>query len=211
MIEFIQSQLKAITGNQRVKRYITLVRRNDFILKSAAAGLVFGILFLAAIFDFVGAATQKDQHVQESVLRGQLAEFLLATRDPEGGSLLENPREFTKSRRPVQIVSMRRPFFNYFLTKANLRTFRTEDLRWDPPRSCIIEFAPVDKPGDVGPGHSYSIQACFAAIPSDPAGHYVYFSLRYPWTAIVRHQRGHSASESDRVLLRFVGQRETHH
>jgi hypothetical protein len=52
------------------------------------------------------------------------------------------------------------------------------------------------------------MQACFAAIPSDPSGRYVYFSLRCPSLEIHRHQRGRPAVESDQIVLRFVGSKE---
>jgi hypothetical protein len=131
----------AISGNAKIRRVVARARRSDFTLKSAAAAIVLLVLVAFAIYDFIATASQKDQQIQESALKGQLAEFLLITRDPDGSSLLENPKEFTKARRPARVVSLRRPFFNYFLNNGNARSFRTEDIRWDPPRSCVLEFA----------------------------------------------------------------------
>jgi signal transduction histidine kinase len=204
-ITSLQIQARAITGSPRFRRVIARLRRSDFTLKSAAAAIVLLVLVSFAIYDFVTAASQKDQQIQESALKGQLAEFLLLTREPDGSSLLENSQEFTKARRAARVVTLKRPFFSYFLNKGNARNFRTEDIRWDPPRACVLEFV-NEKPSAMGQSHP--VQACFAALPSDPSGRYVYFSLRYPSLEIHRHQRGQPAAESDRVVLRFVGKKE---
>lgn len=204
MIKSILSQARAISGSPLAKRLKLRYRRSDFSLKAAAAAVALIVLLGLAIWDFIANASQKDQQVQESVLKGQLAEFLLMIREPDGSSLLENPAEFTKAQRRAQVVSVRRPFFGYFLHKGNVRSFRTEDFRWDPPRACVVEFAP-EKASGVGS----RVQACFAALPSDPAGRYVYFTLRYPSHEIRRHLPGRPAVDGDRVVLRFVGQRET--
>ncbi len=205
-ITSLQTQARAIAGSPRVRRVIARLRRSDFTLKSATAAIVLLLLVIFAIYDFVTTATQKDQQIQESALKGQLAEFLLITREPDGSSLLENPQEFTKATRAARVVTLKRPFFTYFLNKGNVRSFRTEDIRWDPPRACVLEFTSEIL---TAKGHPHPVQACFAALPADPSGHYVYFALRYPSPEIHRHKRGQPAAEGDRVLLRFVGSKET--
>lgn len=164
-------------------------------------------LIAFALYDFFKTAQVKDQQVQESTLKGQLAEFLLITREPDGSSLLENPAEFSKANRPLRVVSLKRPFFGYFLNKANARTFKTEDIRWDPPRSCLVEFSqPIQTTNN---SQLFSMQACFAAVPGDMLGRYVYFVLRYPSATIRRHTPGSPLSESDRAVIKFTGNRET--
>lgn len=164
-------------------------------------------LIAFAIYDSVKTAQIKDQQVQESTLKGQLAEFLLSTREPDGSSLLENPAEFSKAERPLRVVSLKRPFFGYFLNRANARVFKTEDIRWDAPRSCLVEFSQAVPPAK--PSSPFSMQACFGAVPGDTSGRYVYFSLRYPSSTIRRHTPGKPTTESDRVVVKFAGDRET--
>lgn len=180
------------------------LRRLNFTLLTAFAGLVVVSIISFTIYDFLKAAQAKDQQVLESALRGQLAEFLLGSRDPDGTSLLENPADFSQASRPLQVVSLRRPFFGYLLNTGNARTFKAAELAWDPPRACVVEFGPAGDRSATGP----QLQACFAVVPSDPTGRYVYFSLRYPTTKIRRHAPGRSLEEAHRVVLTFVGQRE---
>lgn len=175
----------------------------------ALGGLALLILTVLAIADFVRAAKTKDQMHQESVLRSQLAEFLLSTREPDGSSLLENPVENTRSARSAQVMTIRRPFFTYFLTRDNQRSFQADEIRFTPPRSCSTEFAVETRRDSVQPSASANtpMQACFAALPQDPAGRFVYFALRYPSPPITRHSLGKQLADSDRVILQFVGQR----
>lgn len=187
-------------------RFRRFVGRIDFTLRSAIAALLLLVLFAYAISDFVLTATRKEHQIQESVLRGELSQFLLATREPDGSSLLENPEDFTRASRPAQVVSVRRPFFSYFLTKANARTLRTDDLHFDPPRACTLSFI---SGGQVDDGVAPSfIDACFAAVPSDPSGRYIYFAIRYPSKPIQRHQQGAPFDSSDRLYLKFSRTRE---
>lgn len=181
--------------------------RVDFTLRLAIAAVVLLVLFSYAIIDFVSTASRKEYQIQESALRGELGQFLLNTREPDGSSLLENPEEFTKAKRPAQIVTVRRPFFTYFLTKENFRAFRTNNLRFEPPRACVLEFLSTTSPPRIN-RPSFPLQACFAVIPSDPAGRYVYFTLRYPTASILRHIPGHPVADSDRLILRFLGKKE---
>lgn len=180
------------------------LRRLNFTLLTTIAGLVVVSIISFTIYDFVKTAQAKDQQVLESSLRGQLAEFLLGSREPDGTSLLENPSDFSRASRPLQVVSLRRSFFGYLLNTGNSRTFNVADLTWDPPRACVVEFGPV---GD-RPTSALHLQACFAAVPGDPTGRYVYFSLRYPTSKIRRHLPGRALKEAHQVVLTFVGQRE---
>lgn len=189
----------AISG-KRLKRWVLRFRRWDFTLRTFIC-LGFLVVFLAgAIIDITNSAKVKEQRVQESELRGQLAEFLLSTREPDGSSLLENPQEFSAASRPLGIVSLRRSFFTYLLQRANARGFQTGEINFEAPRACQVEF-----PG----GKSGSLRACFAAVPGEPSGRYVYFSLRYPSSAIERHRVGRPLSSVNRVVLTFRGAKET--
>lgn len=188
-------------------RFLKQLHRLDFTLRSAGAATVLLALFGYAIIDFVQTASRKEHQIQESTLRSELGQFLLVTREPDGSSLLENPVEFTLAKRPVQIVSIRRPFFSYFLTKGNSKSFRSDNLKFDPPRACVIEFSPTPSSALIDKA-SVPLQVCFAAISSDPAGRYIYFSLRYPTSPIRQHVPGKSPEVSDRVLLRFSGKRD---
>lgn len=188
-------------------RFLKQLHRLDFTLRSAAAATVLLLLFGYAIIDFVQTASRKEHQIQESTLRSELGQFLLVTREPDGSSLLENPVEFTKARRPAQIVNIRRPFFSYFLTKGNSKTFRSDNLRFDPPRACVLDFLPTHSSA-IADKALVPLQVCFAAIPSDPAGRYIYFSVRYPTSLIRQHVQGTPLEASDRVILRFSGKRD---
>lgn len=188
-------------------RFLKQLHRLDFTLRSAGAAAVLLVLFGYAIIDFVQTASRKEYQIQESTLRSELGQFLLVTREPDGSSLLENPVEFTKAKRSAQIVTVRRPFFSYFLTKGNSKSFRTDNLRFDPPRACVLDFLPTHSSARTDKA-SVPLQVCFAAIPSDPAGRYIYFSLRYPTSPIRQHVQGKPLEASDRVLLRFSGKRD---
>lgn len=212
-MKFKLSHAKAIAGrfseHPRVKRLRRWWSARNFTLTMALGGLALLILTGWAIADFVRVAKTKDEIHQESVLRSQLAEFLLSTREPDGSSLLENPAENTRSVRPAQVMTIRRPFFTYFLTRDNQRSFQADEIRFTPPRSCSTEFAIETKRGSVqpSPGANNTMQACFGILPLDPAGRYVYFALRYPSPPITRHSPGKPLTESDRVILQFAGPR----
>lgn len=208
-MKFTMSRAKDIAGklrnHPRVKRLGGWLRRRDFTLYLAVGAIALFSLFGLAINDFLNVAKQKDQQHQESMLRGQLAEFLLSTREPDGSSLLENPQEFTKANRQARVVSLRRSFFTYFLTKSNVRSFQPDDIRFESPRACSLEY-PVEQIGRPEAQRNV-MHACFGAVPNDPSGRYVYFSLRYPASAITRHKTGQPLSDSDRVTLNFSGLR----
>lgn len=127
-------------GRLEIRRLAGRLRRLNFTLLTTFAGLVVVSIISLAIYDFVKTAKVKDQQVLESSLRGQLAEFLLGSRELDGTSLLENPSDFSKASRPLQVVSLRKPFFGYLLNVGNARTFKAADLSWDPPRACVVEL-----------------------------------------------------------------------
>jgi signal transduction histidine kinase len=166
--------------------------------------LLIALLF-GAMVDVVNSAQEKDQRVQESELRGQLAQFLLSIREPDGSSLLDNAAEFTAASRPLAVVTLRRSFFTYLLQTSNARSFKAGDINFEPPRACLVEFQPAKKSADA----AASLQACFAAVPGDQTGRYVYFSLRYPSSKIQRHRPGRPLNDVSRVVLTFKGQKET--
>lgn len=212
-MKFKLSHVKAIAGrfseSPRVKRLRRWWSARNFTLTMALGGLALLILTVWAIADFVRVAKTKDEIHQESLLRSQLKDFLLSTREPDGSSLLENPTENTLSVRPARVMTIRRPFFTYFLTRDNQRSFQADEIRFIPPRSCSTEFAIQTNRGSVkpSPGANNTMQACFGVLPLDPAGRYVYFALRYPSPPITRHSPGTPLAESDRVILQFSGQR----
>ncbi|WP_430423330.1 sensor histidine kinase [Methylibium petroleiphilum] len=193
-----------MSGRPGTKRLAGRLKRLNFTLLTTIAGLVVVSIISFTIYDFVKTAQAKDQQVLESSLRGQLAEFLLGSREPDGTSLLENPSDFSRASRPLQVVSLRRSFFGYLLNTGNSRTFKVADLTWDPPRACVVEFRQV---GD-RPTSALHLQACFAAIRGDPTGRYVYFSLRYPTSKIRRYSLGQTLKEAHQVVFTFAGQRE---
>lgn len=180
------------------------LRRHDFSVGMGVVAFLFFGIFVAAIYDFTVFARRQDQKIQSSNLNRELADFLLATRDPDGSSLLENPHDFTKETRPLRVVSVTRPFFNYFLTRENFRTFRSEMLRFDVQHACVQSFD-IKHPDQTNANEM--IHACFAAIPEDARGRFVYFMVRYPSPTLTRHKKGHPLYEGDRLVLKFSGPR----
>jgi signal transduction histidine kinase len=159
-----------------------------------------------AIADFIATARQKDQELQSAGLKSELAQFVLAIREDDYFSLLENPAKLSRESRTSSVLTWTRSFFTYFLQKGNARTFNVKTLRWEPPRSCVVEYSKDEI--EARPGTKvFKLQACFAAVSNDLTGRYVYFSLRYPDNQIVRHQRGADVLASDRVTLTLKGDR----
>ena len=154
-----------------------------------------------ATFDLVTSAAAKDQQVQESELKGQLAQFLLTVREPDGSTLLENPAEFSAASRPASPVALRRFPFTYLLNSSNARNFKTTEISWEAPRACQTEFTG-------GTASRTGLRACFAVTPGDPTGRYIYFSLRYPAGKVNRHVQGRPLNEADRVELSFNATRK---
>lgn len=195
----------ATTGKSKRWRLPTFLKSWDFTLGSILLLTILTALLLGALFDISWSAYKKEQRVQESELKGQLAQFLLNIREADGSSLLENPSDFSSSSRPLTIVSLRKSFFTYMLQRANARAFKTSDINIDIPRACQLVYQDETKSTDL-PG---SLRACFAAVPGDPTGRYVYFFLRYPSSKIERHRVGKPLAEVNRIILTFSGQRES--
>lgn len=205
----MSNRVKAISGlwteHRLVRRVHRWWRQRDFGLNSFAAWLLLLILTGLAILDFSQVVSNKDHAHQETMLRSQLAEFMLSTRDPDGTSLLENPDEFTTAARPVRIITLRRQFFKYFLTARNMRGFQTAAIEFNAPRGCVVEY-PAEVPPQIAAPHNV-VQACFAVVPEDPAGRYVSFALRFPSSPIQRHINGQSLDLVDHVALTFQGEK----
>lgn len=185
----------------RLRRWL---RRWDFSVRTVTMLVVLVALIVVAVVDLVTTAREKEQRVQESELRGQLAQFLLSIREPDGSSLLENPNEFSDTERPLKVNTLRRSFFNYLLHTGNAKTFKAAEVNWEGPRACQVEYPALRQPSTLVP----TIQACFAAVPNDPSGRFVYFSLRYPTTKIRRHEFGRPLGDVNRVNLIFAGAKE---
>lgn len=199
------SRVVATTGKSKRWRLLTFFKSWDFTLGSIFLLTVLTTLLLGALFDISWSAYKKEQRVQESELKGQLAQFLLNIREADGSSLLENPSDFSAASRPITVVSLRRSFFSYMLQRANARAFKTGDINIEIPRACQLVYQDNSKSTEL-PG---SLRACFAAVPGDPTGKYVYFFLRYPTSKIERHRVGKPLAEVNRVILTFSGQRES--
>jgi len=188
------------------RRFITwtgirLQRYNFTVYVTIALVALFGILTWSA-YEFFFSVRYKDEQLQYAGLRSQLVDFLLATtREPDGSSLLDNPDDFAQARRQLKVVTVRKPFFGYFLTRENLRSFRTDLVRPESPRACILEY-PVDL-DVVNQRTPKSIQVCFAAVQNDPAGRYLYAIIKYPSTTVSPHRRGQPLKGSDLIKLRF--------
>lgn len=195
----------ATAGKSRSKRWLQRLQSWDFTLCTIALLILLVFCLGGAVVDISISAKQKEQRVQESELNGQLAQFLLSTREPDGSSLLENPAEFSAISRPLSIVTLRRSFFSYLLQRGNAKAFKTADINFEPPRACQVEYPGGRKDGPL----SGNLRACFAAVPEDQNGRYVYFTLRYPSSKIERHRAGRPLADVSRVVLTFNGQRES--
>lgn len=195
----------AIAGKPNRKRWRQRLKSWDFTLRTVGLLVLLIICLVGAVVDISLSASKKEQRVQKSELNGQLAQFLLSTREPDGSSLLENPAEFSAVSRPLSIVTLRRSFFSYLLQTGNAKAFKTGDITFEAPRACQVEFLGGRREG----GLSGNLRACFAAVPGDQTGRYVYFSLRYPSSRIERHRTGRPLGDVNRVVLTFGGQRES--
>ena len=198
------NQAAAISGRPHRKRWFQRFQRWNFTLGTIAFLVALTLCLLGAAVDIGFAALQKEQRVRESELKGQLAQFLLSIREPDGSSLLENPLEFSAGSRPLNVVTLRRSFFSYLLQTGNAKGFKAGDINFEAPRACQVEYQGVRKDGT----SSASLRACFAAVPNDQSGRYVYFSLRYPSSKIERHRPGRPLADVNSVVLTFRGQRQ---
>jgi signal transduction histidine kinase len=176
------------------------VKRSQFTLIAAAGAIGLLSLIAFAIFDSVSSVHEDTQRVQQSTLSAELSSFVLSLRDQDGTSLLDNPREFAAAQRPLQPVSLRRSFYTYLLNRGNARNFTVDKVAFEPPRSCTLLFEAV--------AHAKErLQACFAVVPDDPAGRYIYFILRYPDQRLEEHGKGAALANSNRVEMDLIGER----
>lgn len=194
--------LRRLWRVRRIRRSVQYLWRNNLTLGlifSAFAVYCFLAFALVTIYRDIGAS---DEKLTRDALRSELYEFLLITgREIDGTSILDNPRDFSAMRRELSVVALRKSFFTHPLTKANARSFRLANVRIDLPRGCLLEF-PLDASGGTDPPGVHAIQACFAVLPSDTSGNYVYFALRYPSTGVVLHRPGQPLN-GDGFELRF--------
>jgi signal transduction histidine kinase len=177
------------------------IARVRFTAGAAIGALCLIGLIIFAIYDSVSSAQTSEQQYRKSTLSAELSNFLLAIREPDGSSLLENPKDFSKAQRPLRFVSLRRPFYSYLLNRANARSLTADNVVWDAPRPCVVEFSKKNVPLSIEVPSA--VQTCFAVVPSEVGGHYAYFSIRYPTLPLVRHKPGASLRNADRVVLSF--------
>jgi hypothetical protein len=153
----------------------TYIRRWAFTWTSAFAGLALIALIIYAIVDFVSVAVVNERDTKTAQLSGELANFLLAAKDEDGRNLLENPEDFSRAQREASPVRLPRSFFRFFLTRETARTLRAEEIAWEPPSACVTQF-PLQKGQARSAG--FGLESCFAIVPSDTEGRFVYFSLK---------------------------------
>ncbi|WP_431049997.1 sensor histidine kinase [Roseateles sp. L2-2] len=170
-----------------------------------AVGIIGLILF--ALYDSVTSAKVSEQQVRENTQAAELSNFLLATREPDGSSLLENPSDFSESKRELRFVQLRKSFYSYLLNRQNARNIAAEKILFEVPRPCVTEL--VQGSDGIDQTSNFSVQACFATIQGDQSGRYAYFALRYPSEQIQRHKWGAGLKGKDRIILRFGSARET--
>lgn len=201
----ITSRAVGTSGKPHRKRWVQRLLRWDFTLGTVALLFLLIVCLAGAVLDLTHSANKKELRVQESELKGQLAQFLLSTREPDGSSLLDNPAEFSSVSRPLNIVTLRRSFFSYLLQTGNAKAFKSGDISFEAPRACQVEYQGTRKEGAL----AGNLRACFAVVPGDQTGRYVYFSLRYPSSRIDRHRSGKPLADVNRVVLSFSGQRDS--
>lgn len=199
----IRGWLRRLWRVRWIRRNVQYLWRNNLTLGlifSAFAVYFFLIFALVTIYRDIGTS---DDKLTRDALRSQLYDFLLITgREVDGTSILDNPRDFSVMRRELSVVALRKSFFTYSLTKANARSFRLANVRIDLPRGCLLEF-PLETFGGAEPPGVRAIQVCFAVVPSDTSGNYVYFALRYPSTGVAPHRLGQPL-DGDGFELRFT-------
>lgn len=182
------------------------MRRRDFTLISGLAGSLVIVLIIYAMFDFVQTARAKDEQVQTSTLNGELAQFILGTKEEDGSSMLENPDDYAAAKRAPRVVTVKKAVFSYLLNAQNVKTFKTEAISWEPPKSCVTEFCSTPK---VGTKKAVNVRTCFYVSQQDYSGRFIYFSIAYPLAEVARHIRGSKAQDSSHLLLRLQGERAT--
>lgn len=190
------------------RRTRSVYLRYNVSIKAAVIASLLILFILFSAIDFWRTVLHKDELIQYSGLRSQLVEFLLmTTREPDGSSLLDNSEELSAAKRPLSVITVRKPFFGYFLTKGNVKTFRKELVKLEHPRSCVIEYPiDIDLKEQKTPR---TVQACIAAVQGDQTGHYIYAVVRYPTAKVDVHRHGQPLKGADLVTLTFSKDRGT--
>lgn len=188
-----------------VRQFKRWASRSAFTIASAVGAVALIGVIGYAIYDVVSSSRESDQQAKKAALDAQLADFALATRDKDGSSLLENPDEFSRIQRTLGFVSLKRSFYSYFLNRGNAKQFDVEKVIFDWPRPCVVTFRNM---ATAGPGAPV-LEACFAVVPGDTSGRYLYFAIRFPTPPIRRHVSGTPIAEADYVTLKFSGPRQT--
>ncbi|MGE8450068.1 MAG: sensor histidine kinase [Pseudomonadales bacterium] len=185
---------------QRIRVWASRYRFTAFLLSVA---ILVSALVCFALYDSVISARVAERQVQQSGLDAQLSNFLYAAKE---NALLENPSAFSAAERPLSVVTLKSSFYTYLLNRGNARSLTVDKINWEPPRACVLEF------GGAAEGSAAktatTLQACFAAVAGDTSGRYIYFSLRYPAPAVMRHRPGNSLNAGDRVVLTLDNGRE---
>lgn len=185
------------------------LRRHPITIGLLISGLVLPGTIGFAISDFIRTAKKKDDQAQTAALRGEAAQFAIAMKEDDGIPLTENPMVLGPQERTNQVISLKKPFFTYFLNRANSKTFDTANLTWAPPKACSVDFPFRSTPRTSGSSPASLIRTCFATVKNDPTGRYLYFALRYPTNTVVRHIAGEPLSASNAVRLEFSGAKTT--
>ncbi len=189
-----------MSGAQRPNKFRRWAKRRDLLLFSLGLGFLAVALIGGSLLDFVRSAIAKDEKVQEVTLKGELAQFLLATIQEDGKSILENPEDFAPALRTMQPVELHRAFFTYFLTTNNGKSISASNITWEPPRACAVDF--ID---EVSKSPTKSLRACFAVVPGDSSGRFIYFAFRYPTSGIFRHEPGMPLDRASSMVLNLRG------
>lgn len=184
-----------------VSRWAT---RSGITIVAICGSFLLAWIIAATTHDLVTSSRQSDQQALQTGLEAQLAAFALATRDKDGSSMLENPEEFSRMNRAMSPVSLNRSFYAYLLNRGNARQFAVEKINFDWPRPCLLSFSSTATAGSNAP----KLDACFAVVPADTTGRYVYFAIRFPTSTVRRHQSGTSIADADYVALNFSGPRQ---
>lgn len=189
-----------MSGVQRQRRFRRWVKRRDLLLFSLILGIFAIALVGGSLIDFVRSAIAKDEKVQVVTLKSELAQFLLATTQEDGKSILENPKDFAPALREMRAVELHRAFFTYFLTTTNGKSISASNLTWEPPRACAVDF--ID---EISRSPAKSLRACFAVVPGDSSGRFIYFAFRYPTSAIVRHVPNAPLDRASSMIINLRG------
>jgi signal transduction histidine kinase len=199
----------AITGKLTLKsRIVRAIRRHDFTIVFVTSGLIIPAIIGFAIYDFLHTVKLKDAQFQGAALRSELTLFALALRDDDGASLAAFPANYARVDRALVAVPVVKPFFTYFLNRSNAKAFVTSAIVWEAPRACSVDFIGKTTQGVASKGGD-TLRACLAFVPNDTGGHYLYFSLRYPTSAVVRHIQGAPFSGSDHISLELRSPKKT--